>query len=52
MVQDLVHLGVVIQGLGLGAEAESVPGVPDALLGLLPVVGNVVPLLINCLLND
>ena len=52
MVHDLVRLGVVVHGLGLRAEAESVPGVPDALLGLLPVVGDIVPLLIDGLLND
>ena len=52
MVHDLVRLGVMVHGLGLRAEAEPIPGVPDALLGLLPVVGDIVPLLIDGLLND
>ena len=34
------------------SQRESVPGVPDALLGLLPVTGTLGPLLVDCLLDD
>ncbi len=50
----LIDPGVVlgVQDLRVGGQAEPVPRVPDALLGLLPVAAHVGPLLVDGLLYD
>ena len=50
----LIDPGVVlgVQDLGVGGEAQPVPCVPDALLGLLPVAAHVGALLVDGLLDD
>ena len=50
----LIDPGVVlgVEDLGVGGQAQPVPRVPDALLGLLPVAAHVGALLVDGLLYD
>lgn len=50
LIDPDVVLGV--QDLGVGGQAQPVPRVPDALLGLLPVTAHVGPLLVDGLLDN
>ena len=50
LIDPDIVLGV--QDLGVGGQAQPVPRVPNALLGLLPVTAHVGPLLVDGLLDN